>query len=102
MPVKCINMYRESLTPHCGVYLHENAAWSNLFFTITVAGSARSPVVFNENGDAPGRYDIFQYQSSNTSAGEYRVIGHWIDQLHLDVSICAVKTHIRCKPHLKT
>lgn len=52
----------------------------------TVAGSAKTPVVFSENGDAPGRYDIFQYQSSNTSDGEYKVIGHWVDKLHLDVS----------------
>ncbi|KAI1888426.1 hypothetical protein AGOR_G00185020 [Albula goreensis] len=48
-------------------------------------GSAGTPVIFNENGDAPGRYDIFQYQISNGSMAEYKVIGHWTDQLHLNV-----------------
>lgn len=47
-------------------------------------GSAKTLVVFNENGDAPGRYDIYQYQITNKSA-EYRIIGHWTDQLHLNV-----------------
>ncbi|XP_068442385.1 glutamate receptor, metabotropic 8a isoform X2 [Clinocottus analis] len=48
-------------------------------------GSAGTPVVFNENGDAPGRYDIFQYQSTNRSTAEYRVIGSWTNKLHLKV-----------------
>ncbi|XP_063053087.1 glutamate receptor, metabotropic 8b [Engraulis encrasicolus] len=52
---------------------------------VNFSGSAKTPVVFSENGDAPGRYDIFQYQSSNTSDGEYKVIGHWVDKLHLDM-----------------
>ncbi|XP_011851320.1 PREDICTED: metabotropic glutamate receptor 8 isoform X1 [Mandrillus leucophaeus] len=46
--------------------------------------SAGTPVTFNENGDAPGRYDIFQYQITNKST-EYKVIGHWTNQLHLKV-----------------
>lgn len=49
------------------------------------SGSAGTPVTFNENGDAPGRYDIFQYQI-NGSTAEYRVIGHWTNQLYLNVS----------------
>ncbi|XP_068168978.1 metabotropic glutamate receptor 8-like [Antennarius striatus] len=52
---------------------------------VSFNGSAGSPVTFNENGDAPGRYDIFQYQINNGSAAEYRVIGHWTNQLHLDM-----------------
>lgn len=36
------------------------------------------------NGDAPGRYEIYQYQITNTTT-EYKIIGHWTDQLHLDV-----------------
>ncbi|XP_054480369.1 glutamate receptor, metabotropic 8a [Anoplopoma fimbria] len=48
-------------------------------------GSAGTPVVFNENGDAPGRYDIFQYQINNRSTAEYRVIGSWTNKLHLKV-----------------
>lgn len=51
-----------------------------------LAGSAGTPVVFNENGDAPGRYDIFQYQITNRSTAEYRVIGSWTNELHLKVS----------------
>ncbi|KAL4659408.1 metabotropic glutamate receptor 8 isoform X1 [Arapaima gigas] len=48
-------------------------------------GSAGTPVVFNENGDAPGRYDIFQYQLTNKSTAEYKVIGHWTNHLHLNM-----------------
>ncbi|KAF1418778.1 Metabotropic glutamate receptor 8, partial [Spheniscus mendiculus] len=47
-------------------------------------GNAGTPVIFNENGDAPGRYDIFQYQITNKST-EYKVIGQWTNQLHLNV-----------------
>nr|XP_046185278.1 metabotropic glutamate receptor 8-like isoform X3 [Oncorhynchus gorbuscha] len=50
-------------------------------------GSAGTPVVFNENGDAPGRYDIFQYQSTNRSTREYKVIGTWTNKLHLNMYI---------------
>lgn len=44
--------------------------------------------MFNENGDAPGRYDIFQYQAANGSAssGGYQAVGQWAEALRLDVS----------------
>ncbi|KAM4826664.1 metabotropic glutamate receptor 6 isoform 2-T2 [Thomomys bottae] len=50
-------------------------------------GSAGTPVMFNENGDAPGRYDIFQYQANNGSAssGGYQAVGQWAEALRLDV-----------------
>ncbi|KAL4823990.1 hypothetical protein H8958_012247 [Nasalis larvatus] len=48
-------------------------------------GSAGTPVMFNKNGDAPGRYDIFQYQTTNTSNPGYRLIGQWTDELQLNV-----------------
>ncbi|XP_074133593.1 metabotropic glutamate receptor 6-like [Sminthopsis crassicaudata] len=47
-------------------------------------GSAGTPVMFNENGDAPGRYDIFQYQVTNGSGG-YRAVGQWTESLKLNV-----------------
>lgn len=43
-------------------------------------------MTFNENGDAPGRYDIYQYQIRN-STPEYKVIGQWTDHLHLKVRL---------------
>ncbi|XP_077368714.1 metabotropic glutamate receptor 4-like isoform X1 [Festucalex cinctus] len=50
---------------------------------VNFSGIAGTPVVFNVNGDAPGRYEIYQYQiKSNTT--EYKIIGHWTDHLHLD------------------
>ncbi|CAG5984105.1 unnamed protein product, partial [Menidia menidia] len=48
-------------------------------------GSAGTGVMFNENGDAPGRYDIFQYQMSNVSNPGYRVIGQWTNHLRINV-----------------
>lgn len=60
-----------------------------LFFlelsTLFLVGIAGTPVTFNENGDAPGRYDIYQYQIKNATP-EYKVIGHWSDHLNLKVS----------------
>ncbi|XP_058582128.1 metabotropic glutamate receptor 7 isoform X4 [Neofelis nebulosa] len=50
-------------------------------------GSAGTPVTFNKNGDAPGRYDIFQYQTTNTTNPGYRLIGQWTDELQLNLYI---------------
>ncbi|KAI4875057.1 hypothetical protein NFI96_010053 [Prochilodus magdalenae] len=46
-------------------------------------GSAGTGVMFNEDGDAPGRYDIFQYQLSNTTNPGYKIIGQWTNHLRL-------------------
>lgn len=52
-------------------------------------------MLFNENGDAPGRYEIYQYQIQNKTA-EYKIIGHWTDQLHLNVSMTLnTKEHVQ-------
>nr|XP_043895037.1 glutamate receptor, metabotropic 6a isoform X2 [Solea senegalensis] len=48
-------------------------------------GSAGTSVLFNENGDAPGRYDIFQFQLTNHSHPGYRVIGQWTNNLRLNL-----------------
>ncbi|XP_051282645.1 glutamate receptor, metabotropic 6a isoform X2 [Dicentrarchus labrax] len=48
-------------------------------------GSAGTSVLFNENGDAPGRYDIFQFQMTNHSHPGYRVIGQWTNNLRLNL-----------------
>lgn len=67
-------------------YLKTPEKHLSLFLCVCVlTGSAGTPVTFNENGDAPGRYDIFQYQINNRSVAEYKVIGHWTNQLHLNV-----------------
>lgn len=49
-------------------------------------GSAGTGVLFNENGDAPGRYDIFQYQMTNISIPGYKAIGQWTNHLRLNVN----------------
>ncbi|KAM9327041.1 metabotropic glutamate receptor 7 [Gastrophryne carolinensis] len=48
-------------------------------------GSAGTPVFFNKNGDALGRYDLFQYQMGNQSTPGYRLIGQWTDELQLNI-----------------
>ncbi|XP_053152376.1 metabotropic glutamate receptor 7 isoform X3 [Hemicordylus capensis] len=53
--------------------------------SVNFNGSAGTPVMFNKNGDAPGRYDIFQYQATNTSTPGYRLIGQWTDDLQLNM-----------------
>ncbi|KAM4650363.1 LOW QUALITY PROTEIN: metabotropic glutamate receptor 7 [Discoglossus pictus] len=52
---------------------------------VSFNGSAGTPVLFNRNGDALGRYDIFQFQSSNGSTPGYRLIGQWTDELQLNI-----------------
>lgn len=42
-------------------------------------------MLFNENGDAPGRYDIFQFQMTNHSNPGYHFIGQWTNNLRLNV-----------------
>ncbi|KAK6318966.1 hypothetical protein J4Q44_G00101770 [Coregonus suidteri] len=53
--------------------------------SVNFNGSAGTGVMFNENGDAPGRYDIFQFQLSNTTNPGYRCIGQWTNHLRLNV-----------------
>ncbi|XP_051644611.1 metabotropic glutamate receptor 7 isoform X1 [Manacus candei] len=53
--------------------------------SVNFNGSAGTPVMFNKNGDAPGRYDIFQFHSTNTSTPGYRLVGQWTDDLQLNV-----------------
>ncbi|XP_051837311.1 metabotropic glutamate receptor 7 isoform X4 [Antechinus flavipes] len=53
--------------------------------SVNFNGSAGTPVTFNKNGDAPGRYDIFQYQITNTTNPGYRLIGQWTDELQLNL-----------------
>ncbi|XP_029477212.2 metabotropic glutamate receptor 4-like [Oncorhynchus nerka] len=50
---------------------------------VNFTGIAGTPVIFNVNGDAPGRYEIYQYQMQHNTT-EYKIIGHWADQLHLE------------------
>ncbi|KAL8212663.1 UNVERIFIED_CONTAM: Metabotropic glutamate receptor 7 [Gekko kuhli] len=52
--------------------------------SVNFNGSAGTPVMFNKNGDAPGRYDIFQFQTTNTSTPGYHLIGQWTDDLQLN------------------
>nr|XP_043895367.1 metabotropic glutamate receptor 4 isoform X2 [Solea senegalensis] len=52
---------------------------------VNFTGIAGTPVVFNVNGDAPGRYEIYQYQIGNNTA-EYKIIGHWTDHLYLNIT----------------
>uniref|UniRef100_A0A8C6WR11 Glutamate receptor, metabotropic 6a n=1 Tax=Neogobius melanostomus TaxID=47308 RepID=A0A8C6WR11_9GOBI len=48
-------------------------------------GENTNTVLFNENGDAPGRYDIFQFQMTNHTHPGYRVIGQWTNNLRLNL-----------------
>ncbi|KAM4022398.1 metabotropic glutamate receptor 7 isoform 1-T1 [Anomaloglossus baeobatrachus] len=52
---------------------------------VSFNGSAGTPVMFNKNGDALGRYDIFQFQMGNHTAPGYRLIGQWTDELQLNI-----------------
>ncbi|KAM7401510.1 hypothetical protein PAMP_016819 [Pampus punctatissimus] len=53
--------------------------------SVSFNGSAGTSVTFNRNGDAPGRYDLFQYQLNNITGAGYRVIGQWTETLQLNI-----------------
>lgn len=53
-------------------------------------------MTFNRNGDAPGRYDLFQYQWSNVTGSGYRVIGQWTETLQINVSENTVTPSVLC------
>ncbi|XP_036386956.1 metabotropic glutamate receptor 7 isoform X1 [Megalops cyprinoides] len=53
--------------------------------SVSFNGSAGTSVTFNKNGDAPGRYDLFQYQMNNNTGLGYKVIGQWMDTLQLNI-----------------
>ena len=70
---------------HTDACLREHAETGlPLFFS---AGSAGTSVMFNRNGDAPGRYDLFQFQKTNSSIPEYRPVGQWVETLQLKVRL---------------
>ncbi|XP_058616112.1 metabotropic glutamate receptor 7 isoform X4 [Onychostoma macrolepis] len=50
---------------------------------VSFNGSAGTSVTFNKNGDAPGRYDLFQYQMNINNTPGYKVIGQWTETLQL-------------------
>ncbi|KAJ8395356.1 hypothetical protein AAFF_G00033410 [Aldrovandia affinis] len=82
------NMHKELCPGHVGVCPRmdpiNGTALLRFIRNTSFLGIAGNPVLFNENGDAPGRYEIYQYQIRNSSA-EYRIIGHWADQLNLNI-----------------
>ncbi|CAB1443921.1 unnamed protein product [Pleuronectes platessa] len=85
-PGVCLRAYKAgSKRVACGGARHDAAvAEASEGLVMNLTGIAGNPVLFNENGDAPGRYEIYQYQIQNQTA-EYKIIGHWTDQLHFNV-----------------
>ncbi|XP_031660220.1 metabotropic glutamate receptor 7 [Oncorhynchus kisutch] len=81
------NMQRDLCPEHSGICpVMEAAEGKTLLKYIRNAsfnGSAGTSVMFNKNGDAPGRYDLFQFQMTNSSVPEYRPIGQWVETLQL-------------------
>ena len=74
-------LYSHSLASNGSLPCCPFAAFSPLLCT----GSAGTSVVFNKNGDAPGRYDLFQFQMTNSSTPEYKGVGQWVETLQLRV-----------------
>ncbi|KAG8002598.1 Metabotropic glutamate receptor 7, partial [Nibea albiflora] len=81
------NMQRDLCADHPGICPQmETAEGKTLLKYIrntSFNGDAGTSVVFNKNGDAPGRYDLFQFQMTNSSTPEYKVVGQWVETLQL-------------------
>uniref|UniRef100_A0A669CKF0 Glutamate metabotropic receptor 7 n=1 Tax=Oreochromis niloticus TaxID=8128 RepID=A0A669CKF0_ORENI len=80
-------MHRDLCPDHPGVCPRLEAAEGKTLLSYirntSFNGSAGTSVVFNKNGDAPGRYDLFQFQMTNSSTPEYKVVGQWVENLQL-------------------
>ncbi|KAB5537128.1 hypothetical protein PHYPO_G00115310 [Pangasianodon hypophthalmus] len=83
------NMHKDLCPEQSGVCSEMEAAGGKKLLkyirNINFNGSAGTSVTFNQNGDAPGRYDLFQYQINNSSSPSYRVIGQWTESLQLNM-----------------
>nr|XP_023667109.1 metabotropic glutamate receptor 7-like [Paramormyrops kingsleyae]XP_023667110.1 metabotropic glutamate receptor 7-like [Paramormyrops kingsleyae] len=83
------NMHKDLCPDHPGVCPEMDQAGGKKLLkyirNVSFNGSAGTSVTFNKNGDAPGRYDLFQYQMGNGSGPGYKVIGQWMDTLQLNI-----------------
>lgn len=81
------NMHRDLCADYPGICPQMEAADGKTLLryirNTSFNGSANTSVVFNKNGDAPGRYDLFQFQMTNSSTPEYKVVGQWVESLQL-------------------
>ncbi|KAK3512233.1 hypothetical protein QTP70_001094 [Hemibagrus guttatus] len=82
------NMHKDLCPDQSGICSEMEAAGGKKLLkyirNINFNGSAGTSVTFNQNGDAPGRYDLFQYQINNNSSPGYRGIGQWTESLQLN------------------
>ncbi|XP_015461869.3 metabotropic glutamate receptor 7 isoform X2 [Astyanax mexicanus] len=83
------NMQKDLCPEHSGVCAEMEVAGGKKLLkyirNVNFNGSAGTSVTFNHNGDAPGRYDLFQYQMNNNSSPGYKVIGQWTENLQLNI-----------------
>ncbi|KAM9444519.1 metabotropic glutamate receptor 7 [Clarias gariepinus] len=83
------NMHKDLCPEQSGICSEMEAAGGKKLLkyirNINFNGSAGTSVTFNQNGDAPGRYDLFQYQMNNNSSPGYKVIGQWTESLQLNM-----------------
>ncbi|XP_032406281.1 metabotropic glutamate receptor 7-like [Xiphophorus hellerii] len=83
------NMQRDLCPDVSGICLEMELAGGKKLLkyirSVSFNGSAGTSVTFNRNGDAPGRYDLFQYQRSNGTGSVYRAVGQWTETLQLNM-----------------
>ncbi|XP_029690223.1 glutamate receptor, metabotropic 6a isoform X3 [Takifugu rubripes] len=83
------SMHQDLCPGSAGVCSNMDPVEGRLFLqyirAVNFNGSAGTSVLFNENGDAPGRYDIFQFQMTNHSNPGYHLIGQWTNNLRLNL-----------------
>ncbi|XP_017560335.1 metabotropic glutamate receptor 7 isoform X2 [Pygocentrus nattereri] len=83
------NMQKDLCPEHSGMCPEMEVAGGKKLLkyirNVNFNGSAGTSVTFNHNGDAPGRYDLFQYQMNNNSSPGYKVIGQWTETLQLNI-----------------
>nr|XP_032822592.1 metabotropic glutamate receptor 8-like [Petromyzon marinus]XP_032822593.1 metabotropic glutamate receptor 8-like [Petromyzon marinus] len=53
---------------------------------VNFTGCTGKPVTFNDNGDAPGRYNVYQYQASNALNAGFQLVGQWHRKLQMNMN----------------
>ncbi|CAL4082358.1 unnamed protein product, partial [Meganyctiphanes norvegica] len=61
---------------------------------VSFIGRQGREVKFNQDGDAPGSYSIFQYQKIREDAYDYVHIGNWTESLQLDKTRLVFSSHV--------
>ncbi|XP_055372800.1 metabotropic glutamate receptor 8 isoform X2 [Condylostylus longicornis] len=83
-----VDICGDSAFNQCEVFKPEATGYNLLRYIrkVSFVGQQGNTIRFNEDGDAYGFYNIYQYQQTGDSKYDYVQIGRWKQELDLDIS----------------